>query len=807
MGHTRGVWSRLAGAKWLMAVLMSVVIVAPLSTAAPAEAASPLPAAVLNLSSEQAPQTAAPAGSSFQNANNPVAPNGATPPTATLHPPAPPQSPSITGAVTAATGGAGLGGVVVDVFDRNRKLVDRASTAANGTYSVSGVTPSVSFFVCFDAGKATGGISATGYASQCYKDVAWSAGAEPPRVTTPVLVPAGATASGINASLVTGGAISGRVTAAAGGAGLKNVTIDLFDSGGRQVASGTTTFTGTYSLSSLSPATTGYTVCFDATNATGGGSNERYLSECYKSVGWSKGPSPPTGTTPVSVSSAATVFGIDLAVPSAPTVPPSPSTPPVSAPARSGISAAPAANGAISGVVTAATGGAGLDNVTVEVFDTSGNFVTSATTSNGSYTITGLPPSTTGYKVCFDATRATGGGSTTGYASQCYKNVAWNGLSLPAGTTRVAVTSGATTTGISAALVADGGISGAVTAATGGAGVDNVTVDVFDTGGNFVTSATTSNGSYAITGLPPSTTGYKVCFDATSATGGSSTTGYASQCYNNVAFSSPPPATATAVPVSSGTTASGISAALTADGGISGTVTAATGGAGLSNVTVEVADASGNFIANGTTASDGSYKIIGLSPSATGYSVCFDPAGAAGGSSTTGYASQCYNNVAWAAGCASPWHNPGNGLLGRHRLGSQRRLDIRRGDLGHRHRRRRRGRGGQRDRRVVRRQRELHHHGLHIGERDLPDYRADTVGHGLQGVLRRHQRHRREFHHRLRQPVLQQRGLQLAASGNGHRGACRLGCDRLGDQRRPDGSGRDFRAPSPPPPAGPGWPA
>src|SRR4051812_4000859 len=318
MGRTGG-RSRSTGVRSLTAALTSVVIVASLSTGAPAQGAPPSPAAIPTFWSGHARPTATQARSSFRDTYHPVARNGTTPPAALLRPPARPHSPAITGAVTAAAGGgAGLGGVVVDVFDRNRKLVDRVSTTANGTYTVPGVTPSRSYYLCFDARKATGGNSTTGYASQCYREVAWSVGAEPPRVTTPVPVPAAGRASGINASLVTGGSISGRVTAAAGGVGLKGVTVELFDSGARRVARVTTASTGTYSFSGVAPSAVGYRVCVDATNRTGRRSNARYLSECYKGVRWSKGSSPPAGVTAVPVSSAATVFGIDVGVLSAP---------------------------------------------------------------------------------------------------------------------------------------------------------------------------------------------------------------------------------------------------------------------------------------------------------------------------------------------------------------------------------------------------------------------------------------------------------------------------------------------------------
>ena len=137
----------------------------------------------------------------------------------------------------------------------------------------------------------------------------------------------------------------------------------------------------------------------------------------------------------------------------------------------------------------------------------------------------------------------------------------------------MAVASGVTTTGISAALVPDGGISGSVTSASGGAGIAQVTVYVYDPAGNIVSSASThSDGTYQITGLTPSTSGYTVCFNATGVTSGD---GYFSQCYNDVAwdgFSAPPSGT-TPVAVSPGTTSTGINAALTPEGGISGTVT------------------------------------------------------------------------------------------------------------------------------------------------------------------------------------------------------------------------------------------
>lgn len=119
-----------------------------------------------------------------------------------------------------------------------------------------------------------------------------------------------------------------------------------------------------------------------------------------------------------------------------------------------GISAALAASASISGTVTAATGGGALTAVAVDVFSASGTLVSAGATQfndNGTFMVTGLVPGS--YKVCFFAGFAAGGSSTTGYASQCYKNVAWSGTAvLPRGTTPVKLTAGEAAKGINAKL-------------------------------------------------------------------------------------------------------------------------------------------------------------------------------------------------------------------------------------------------------------------------------------------------------------------------------------------------------------------
>ena len=529
---------------------------------------------------------------------------------------------AVTGTVTAAMGGGPLAGVSIDFIDQTGGYVGFASTDASGHYTALGLASSTTgYSVCFDASVAAGGGSITGYADQCYNNTAWDGVSTPSASTTAVPVAAAQLRRARMPRLITGGAIIGSVTAAAGGA-LANVDVAIIGSDGTFLRSTNTDSNGQYTVSGLA-ASADYSVCFDATYAVGGTSTTGYVDQCYNNVWWS-GSGDPQNATPVAVTSGAET---------------------------SGISAALAAGATISGTVTAASGGGSLSGVWVYVYVPSGNRVGYVQTdANGNYQIKDLAASTTGYSVCFDASVAVGGSSTGGYLDQCYNNVAWDGVSAPTGTTPVPVAAGATASGTNAALISAGAISGKVTAATGGGNLDGVWVYVYDASGNNIASTTTNYfGRYVVRGLTASATGYSVCFGAsTYVTGGGSTTGYLDQCYKNVAWDGfSTPSGTTRIPVAAGTTASGKNAALTSAGAIAGTVTAATGGAPLTSVQVDVIDGAGSYVGSATTDANGNYEVVGLAPSTTGYSVCFDASFASGGTSTTGYADQCYNNVPW----------------------------------------------------------------------------------------------------------------------------------------------------------------
>src|SRR5205085_3829027 len=132
----------------------------------------------------------------------------------------------------------------------------------------------------------------------------------------------------------------------------------------------------------------------------------------------------------------------------------------------------------------------------------------------------------------FEASNATGGTSTTGYASECYNDQPWVGVfaSPPDGATQLAVAGGQNNV-IDVSLATAGGVIGTVTAAGGGGPIADVRVDVFDKFGKQVAFDTTaSDGTYLVDGLVPSSAGYTVCFDSTRVTAPSPATGYASEC-------------------------------------------------------------------------------------------------------------------------------------------------------------------------------------------------------------------------------------------------------------------------------------
>ena len=210
-----------------------------------------------------------------------------------------------------------------------------------------------------------------------------------------------------------------------------------------------------------------------------------------------------------------------------------------------GVNAALPAGGTISGRITS-PGGAGLSSVCVESDPVRGGGLAGFTTtgSDGRYALPGLEPGP--YRVFFDTT-ADCDSSQDGLVPQWYPDAASR-----ARATIVTVRAGATTPGISATLQADGGISGTVTAASGGRPLTGICVRAIPlTAGRGASFTVTGGGRYSLTGLAPGR--YRVRFRS-----GCGASGYATQWWKDAGSA----ARATVVTIRADAVSAGIDAAL-----------------------------------------------------------------------------------------------------------------------------------------------------------------------------------------------------------------------------------------------------
>jgi hypothetical protein len=390
--------------------------------------------------------------------------------------------------------------------------------------------------------------------------------------------------------------------------GLANVRVSVYSPATDTATSVTTAGDGSYAVSGLAPGAD-YQVWFYPSGATGGSFDALgYLDQAYDNQQPMFGGTP----TPVTVTAGATTTGVDAAL---------------------------AVGGAITGTVRDAEGNALID-VSVSVSSPSnGNYYGYAkTTLDGGYAVQGMPAGTD-YQVCFLATGATGGSADAlGYLDQCFDSQSTMGTPTP-----VAVALGQAQVGVDAVLPVAGGVSGTVTDAGGTRhGLAGVSVQVYSPSNfGYANATTAADGSYTATGLAAGTD-YQVCFYPSGATGGSTdATGYLVQCYDN----RPTMGTPTPVTVVLGEAGAGINAALAGGGAISGTVSDAGGSQhGLENVWVNVSSPSTGTSVSATTAADGTFAVSGLA-AGTDYTVCFTGSGATGGSGDAlGYVDQCYDN-------------------------------------------------------------------------------------------------------------------------------------------------------------------
>ncbi len=403
-------------------------------------------------------------------------------------------------------------------------------------------------------------------------------GQSSPTTATPVAVTAPNTTSDVNAELHVGGQITGKVTVAAGGAALAEVLVCTFDESSGGGGCATANGGGEYTIVGL--PTGSYRVWF---YPTGG----NYLPQPYVA-------------NPVPVTAGSTTPNVDAAL---------------------------AAGGQISGRLTAESGGgaiAGAEACAFEsVHENSGGCAT--TNGNGEYTIQGAASGE--YEVSFDAV----GCSESGCTQQNYIRKTVKG---------VVVTAGSTTPNVNAALASGGQISGTVSGAEGGGGVEVCALE--PTEGYVQCASTNASGAYTIPALISGE--YEVQFSPlfTCGTIGCIPTNYLSQSYGSL------------VPVAAPNTHAGIDAAMSSAGKISGRITAETGGgaiAGGSACAYELTTKS--YGACTTTNGNGEYVLQGF---ATGtYEVRFAAVGCGeNGCTQQNYLERVITGVVVTAGSTTP---------------------------------------------------------------------------------------------------------------------------------------------------------
>ncbi|MCU0286523.1 MAG: carboxypeptidase regulatory-like domain-containing protein, partial [Acidobacteria bacterium] len=241
--------------------------------------------------------------------------------------------------------------------------------------------------------------------------------------------------------------------------------------------------------------------------------------------------------------------------------------------------------GSVTGTVTDLSGNP-IQNLSVNLYLTSGSYKPTTTNANGEYEIGGLAAGN--YKIYFN-------GSSTDYCSEWYADKTSYSSADP-----ISVTTGQTTGAINAQLILGGTLNGQVSNESG-IGIQNVRIRMYDANGRQVSySSTNSSGIYTLSSVLPGN--YRVYFDTTNVSGN-----YVFEYYNDKFVLSG----ANPINIISGQTTT-INAVLSSGGIISGQVTD-TGGNGIANVQVNVRDAySGRSYKYKYTDSSGNYTVQGI---------------------------------------------------------------------------------------------------------------------------------------------------------------------------------------------------
>ncbi len=455
---------------------------------------------------------------------------------------------SISGQITASSGGAPIAGVDVKVYNSAGRLAGVAKSVVGGSYQVYGLSPGTYYVTTTNA---------LGFLDEAYNNIICDPFCNPLDGTA-VVVSGTATTGSINFALDLSATVQGTVRL--GAAPAANVPVELYGAIGNLLRTSSSDAAGLYAFSGL-PAGRYYVrtrdtlgradALFSALSCVG--------NACQVRSGTPIDLAPPTTS----------LFTADLTL------------------------ATPAA---ITGTITASSGGAPVSGIAVQLLAASGA-VALTSTSNGAgvYRFDGLPAGS--YHM---VTRG-----STGFIDLAFPSTpcpaACNGLNGSA----IAVTAGTTLSGQNFVLNNGGSISGTVRSGPV-APIVGANVQVYNSLGIPVGQiSTNASGNYQINTLPSGNFFVRT----------QQSLGFVDQVFNALPCSGYCDVlSGTAVPVSSGLGTGLVDFTLTGGSSISGRVTNAVGGAGIALARVVAFD-TGGFIAGQTqTNASGDYSIAGLQP-------------------------------------------------------------------------------------------------------------------------------------------------------------------------------------------------
>ncbi|MEO8359991.1 MAG: carboxypeptidase regulatory-like domain-containing protein [Vicinamibacteria bacterium] len=389
---------------------------------------------------------------------------------------------------------------------------------------------------------------------------------------TLVVVPASGTVSGIDFNaLQKGGRIAGQVTDAQTGLPISNLPLSFYSNSGLNVGYSYTDASGNYTSFEGFPAGT-YRVF---ANPFGD-----YLGHVYGAAGdcSSFGSCNMTSGTSFTVANPGTVVGINIAV---------------------------TKGGHIAGTVASTLSGLPIQSIQVNVYDATGFLITQGFSDNSGAWISSAALKPGSYRCVAPAA------NLQGYVSEIYNDIHVIGTAS-AGTiasgAAITVAGGATTAGVDFNLETAGTASGLVTT-PGQIAPSSVRIQIFNSSRGLVATATPNGmGEWQTPGLLAGSYYART----------SSSVGLINEVYDNVPSPDPVGTSATAggtlFAIAAGADTSGIDFILEQGGTLSGSVKAAATNNGISGMQVRAYDASGLYVTNAITASNGAWSIQGLVP-------------------------------------------------------------------------------------------------------------------------------------------------------------------------------------------------